>query len=139
MSEAKSNFRLSRVPRPPRANRLYTYRMSSTETKARDFGAVPEAWEVDKLVLATVNAPYKRSISGAALQHCLVEVKLDDWPVHVATFFTDVTAHLVFRFADAHGISKSKLADAYLAMKAKTGEQNPALESDLVPLASSAR
>jgi hypothetical protein len=113
--------------------------MSSTPTHAWDSVATPEAWQVDKLVLATVNAPYKRSISAAALQQCIVEVELDDWQVHVATFFTDVSAHLVFGFADAHGISKSKLADAYLAMKAKTGERNPALESDLVPLASSAR
>ena len=115
------------------------HRVSSTATNARDFGAATEAWQVDKLVLAAVNAPYKRNISAAALQQCIVEAKLDDWQVHVATFFTDVTPHLVLAFADAHGISKSKLADAYLAVEAKTGERNPALEGHLVPLASSAR
>ena len=110
-----------------------------TAAKTQDCAVDREAWEVDKLVLATVNAPYKRNISAAVLQHCIVEAKFDDWQVHVATFFTDVTAHLVLGFADAHGISKSKLADAYLAMKVKTGEWNPALESELGPLASSAR
>ena len=113
--------------------------MSSGVTKAQDFGAAPEASEVDKLVLATVNAPYKRNISAATPQHCIVELKFDDWQVHVATFFTDVATHLVFAFAEAHGISKSKLADAYLAMEARTGERNLALKADLVPLASPAR
>jgi hypothetical protein len=115
------------------------HRMSFGATRVRNFGAPPEAWEVDKLVLATVNAPYKRNISAATLEQCIVQAKLDEWQVHVATFFTDVTADLVFGFADAHAISQSKLADAYWAMEAKTGERNPALERDLVPLASSAR
>jgi hypothetical protein len=90
---------------------------------------------VDKLVLATVNAPYKREISVSILKECLVKGEPGDWPVHLASFFTDVSPNLVFRFAALHGISKSKLAQAYLAMKAKTGELNPDLEAELVPLA----
>jgi hypothetical protein len=94
---------------------------------------------VDKLVLATVNAPYKRNIDVATLQACLLKLKLDQWLVHVATFFTDVAPELVFEFAERHGISRTKLAKAYLAMKRRTGEQNPVLEADLVPVAPPSR
>jgi hypothetical protein len=99
----------------------------------------PDAAAVDKLVLATVNAPYKRSIDAATLRDCLAKPDLDQWLVHVATFFTDVAPELVFKFADRHGISRSRLAKAYRAMKRRTGEWNPVLEADLGPLASSSR
>jgi PHD/YefM family antitoxin component YafN of YafNO toxin-antitoxin module len=92
---------------------------------------------VDKLVLATVNAPYRRSIDAATLQACLAKLDLDRWLVHIATFFTDVAPELVFKFADQHGISRSKLAKAYLAVKKRTGERNPNLETDLGPMATS--
>jgi hypothetical protein len=99
----------------------------------------PDASAVDKLVLATINAPYKRSIDAATLRNCLAKLDLDQWLVHVATFFTDVAPELVFKFADQHGISRSTLTKAYLAMKKKTGERNPDLETDLVPMALSPR
>jgi hypothetical protein len=89
--------------------------------------------------LATINAPYKRDISAAALIECLASADLGIWPVHVATFFTDVDMDLVFRFSEAHGISRSNLTKAYLAMKARTGERNPALEAELVPLGTADR
>ncbi len=94
---------------------------------------------MDKLVLATVNAPYKRDISAAALKDCLANAELDVWPVHVATFFTDVSPDLIFGFAAAHGVTKHQLARAYWAMQAKTGERSPDLEAKLVPLARAAR
>ncbi|MFB9267601.1 hypothetical protein ACFFWD_31425 [Bradyrhizobium erythrophlei] len=94
---------------------------------------------VDKLVLATVNAPFKRDISAAILHQCIARAELADWRVHVTTFFTDVSPQLVFGFAALHGISKSELAKAYVLIKTKTGEYNPDLESELVPLATSAR
>jgi hypothetical protein len=90
---------------------------------------------VDKLVLATVNAPYRRRIDAAALAECLVKGELGCWAVHVATFFTDVSSDLVFEFATQHGIPKATLARAYLAVKIKTGESNPDLEAQLVTLA----
>jgi len=99
----------------------------------------PDTFAVDKLVLATVNAPYRRSIDAATLRACLATLDLDPWLVHVATFFTDVAPELVFKFADQHGIARSQLAKAYLAMKRRTGERNPDLEADLVPVASSSR
>jgi len=102
-------------------------------------GPGPDAAAVDKLVLATVNAPYRRSIDAATLRACLAKRDLDQWLVHVATFFTDVAPELVFEFADRHGISRSQLAKTYLAMKSRTGERNPDLEADLVPMASSSR
>lgn len=105
----------------------------STQT----LGAASEASAVDKIVLAIVNAPYKRSIDAPILADCLRMVRFDDWIVHVATLFTDVRPELVLSFAERHGISKLKLAEAYLAVKARTGERNLALEAVLAPLASS--
>lgn len=99
----------------------------------------PHAPAVDKLVLATVNAPYKRSIDAATLQDGLAKLDLDRWLVHIATFFTDVAPELVFEFADQHGISRSTLTKAYLAMKKKTGERNPDLEIGLGSMALSPR
>ena len=101
-------------------------------------GVEPDPTAVDKLVLATVNAPYRRSIDAATLQACLATRDLEPWLVHVATFFTDVAPELVFQFADRHGISRSTLARAYLTMKDRTGERNPKLEANLVRMAPSA-
>ena len=112
--------------------------MKLAKTNTRTLRAAGKTSAVDKLVLATVNAPYKRDISAAALSECLVDAELGNWPVHVATFFTDVDADLVFRFAALHGISKSGLAKAYFAMRAETGEHNPDLEAELVPLGTAA-
>jgi hypothetical protein len=90
--------------------------------------------EVDKLVLATVNAPYKRGITASQLAECVLKADAGDWLVHVATFFTDVSPALIFSFAASHGISKIKLAHAYLAVKSKTGELNLGLEAVLEPV-----
>jgi hypothetical protein len=91
--------------------------------------------DVDKLVLATVNAPYKRDITASTLTECLLKADAGDWLVHVATFFTDVSPALIFAFAASHGISKAKLAQAYLAMKSTTGELNLDFEAVLEPVA----
>jgi hypothetical protein len=95
----------------------------------------PTAATVDKLVLATVNAPYKRIIDAKTLAGCLAEAEPGGWSVHLATLFTDVRPDLVLAFAAAHGLSKSQLAQAYFAIKNRTGEQNPDLEAELVSLA----
>lgn len=113
--------------------------MTFAASNGQRVGTTKDVSAVDKLVLATVNAPYKRAITAATLRDCLVKAKLDHWSVHVASFFTDVAPDLVLRFASNHGISKSKLAEAYFAMKAKTGERNPELGAELVRLAPSPR
>jgi hypothetical protein len=92
---------------------------------------------VDRLVLARV-APYKRVIGAERLAECLAKAEVGDWPVHVATFFTEVDPDLVFAFAATHGISKSQLAQAYFATKQKSGEGNPDLEAKLGSLAAAA-
>jgi hypothetical protein len=106
-----------------------------TNPRTGNFGARAASSAVDKLVLATVNAPYRREISASVLAGCLVQVDPGDWTVHVATFFTDLSPGLVFNFAASRGISKSMLADAYRAVKTKTGECSPDLEAELAPLA----
>ena len=92
---------------------------------------------MDKLVLATVNAPFKRNISAAKLQECIMQVKIGEWPAHIAAFFTDVSTSLVFRFAFLHKISESKLVEAYVAMRTETGERSPDLERELGQLVTS--
>ena len=94
--------------------------------------------EVDQLVLATVNAPYRRTIGAATLAGCLAKAEPGKWPVHIATFFTDVRPGLVLAFAAAHGLSKSQLARAYFATKRRTGESNADLEAELGSLATAA-
>ena len=113
--------------------------MTATATDKAEVGTAESISAVDKLVLATVNAPYKREISASVLKNSLLRAEPDDWLVHVATFFTDVNPDLIFGFADLHGISKSDLARAYLAMKTVTGEFNPDLEVRLVAMATVAR
>jgi hypothetical protein len=88
---------------------------------------------VDKIVLATVNAPYRCAIDAGTLTGCLARAEADDWLVHLATFFTDVSLELVFAFAAEHGLSKSKLAEAYFACKKKTGEQTRIWRRSLSP------
>ena len=112
--------------------------MTLAKTKGSGPNAPPKA-ALDKLVLATVNAPYRREISASALHECLESGEPGDWLVHVATFFTDLSPDAVFGFAAAHGISKAQLARAYVAMRAASGESNPNLEAGLVPLASVAQ
>jgi hypothetical protein len=114
--------------------KAYIAVMKLAKTSAGPFSAIGKNPAVDKLVLATINAPYKRDISAAALCDCLANAELGPWPVHVATFFTDINPDLVFSFAASHDISKSALAKAYFAMKTATGECNPDLEAKLAPL-----
>ena len=87
--------------------------------------------EVEELVLGTTNAPYKRAITATELTRGLVSGKSEPWTVHVATFFTEVKPELILKFAEMHGISRHVLASTYRAMKATTGEANPALETVL--------
>jgi hypothetical protein len=97
-----------------------------------------DATSVDRLVLARVNAPYKRVIGAQVLAECLTKADMGDWPVHIATFFTEVDPDLVFAFARTHGISKSQLAQAYFSTKQKSGEGNPDLEAKLGSMAAAA-
>lgn len=55
--------------------------------------------EVDKLVLGTTNAPYKKVISAAQLAKHLASSGTGPWNVHVATFFTDVRPELILKSA----------------------------------------
>lgn len=106
--------------------------MASAEGNSNGFLQGPS---VDQLVLATINAPYKRDISASRLAECLLKADAGGWLVHVATFFTDVRPALVLAFAASHGISRSKLAEAYSAIKTGTGERNVDLETVLEPMA----
>jgi hypothetical protein len=93
---------------------------------------------IDALVVATVNAPYKRSITAETLAACIVKSELAGWTAHIANFFTDVDPEVILAFAEIHGISTSQLAHIYQVVKSTTGECNPDLESALASLAPAA-
>lgn len=93
---------------------------------------------LDAIVLGTVNAPYKRSISAAELAYVLATGDAETWLVHVSTFFTDVRPGLLIDFAHAHGIRHLQLEAAYSLVKRATGERNIELEAALVALAQAA-
>lgn len=93
---------------------------------------------VDSLVLGTVNAPFKRSISASELAYALSSGNFDRWVVHVAAFFTDVRPSLVCNFAEVHGIPSKHLKSVYSKVKRTTGERNPDLEKTFVELARAA-
>ena len=88
----------------------------------------------DRLVLSTVNAPYRRRIDADTLAQCLRSGEREDWTVHVATFFVDVEPELVVRFAERHAISVETIAKTYRSVRDETGERSPQLEAELVKL-----
>ena len=84
--------------------------------------------DVDRLVLGTTNAPYRRTINSTDLVARLASRDWQNWIAHVVTFFTEVRPQLVLQFARLHAIPIQDLAAAYRSMKSATGEINPALE-----------
>lgn len=93
---------------------------------------------VDKLVLGTVNAPWKKALSADVLASKLAHGDIAGATAHMVTFFTEVSPDLVFGFAQKHQIGNSTLQKTYHAVKAKTGEKNAALESKFGELAAAA-
>jgi len=100
------------------------------ERMANTMNAVLDG-DQDGIVLATVNAPYKREIDASQLAQCLRSRDPGDWRVHVANFLTDVRPGLVIAFAERHGIGLDALADTYRDLKRATGERSHALEAAL--------
>jgi hypothetical protein len=98
-----------------------------------------EAAAIDMLVLATVNAPYRRSISAAALADSIASTDINEWLVHVANFFTSLRPALVFEFAASHGISNASVGRTYDAVSRATGMRNPDLEIALGSVAAPAQ
>jgi hypothetical protein len=94
---------------------------------------------IDLLVLATVNAPYKRSISAAALAKSIAETSIDEWLVHISNFFLSLRPELIFEFAAKHDISDESIERTYAAISRASGMRNPELESTLASMAVPAR
>lgn len=93
---------------------------------------------LDRIVLATVNAPWKRTIDAATLAAVLQERDPGLWLVHAVTLFTEVSPPLVIAFARAHGSTAEDVAAAYTAVKAASGERSTRLESHLAELGKAA-
>lgn len=101
----------------------------------RSSNGAPKRQSIDRLVLGTTNAPYRRTIEAADLVARLTSRDWQNWIAHVATFFTEVRPELVLEFARLHAIPIQDLAASYRSMKSATGESNPALERALERLA----
>ena len=98
----------------------------------------PAASAVDKLVLATVNAPYKRSIDAAALAELPRQTRS-------RSAMAGPRRDVLYRRRAGTGVQICRPA-RYLEVSARqslscnekrTGEQNPVLETDLVAVAHS--
>lgn len=83
---------------------------------------------VDRLVLGTVNASWKRAIDATTLTTTISTGQLEGWLPHLATFFNEVRAELVLEFARAHGINNYLLLTCYQSVAVQTGERNLELE-----------
>jgi hypothetical protein len=90
------------------------------------------ATNVDDLVLATVNASWKRSLDAGQLALAVSECQTADYLPQLATFYGEVAPKLVLSFAAAHEITPKTLSATYRQVKQLTGEANPALEPLLV-------
>jgi len=80
------------------------------------------------LVLATVNAPYRRQLSARELADCLLDhAAARHLPGHMSAFFGEVAPALQADFAKAFGISQVQLAASAKAFAAYSGESYPSV------------
>jgi hypothetical protein len=96
------------------------------------------AGNIDNLVLGTVNAPWKRTLGADLLATRIAQVDTSGWLPHLATFFTEVSPHLVFEFAKEHEIPGKALIDTYSQVTRLTGERNKDLEDALARMGKAA-
>jgi hypothetical protein len=96
------------------------------------------AQSIDNLVLGTVNAPWKRSLSATMLAEKVRLGEVDGWLPHIATFFTEVSPRLILDFVKVHRISPTALRDCYEKVRALTGEANRQLENAFAGLGKAA-
>lgn len=85
----------------------------------------------DALVLATVNAPFRRVLTAEQLAAAIRSPKGSDWIVHLATLYTDVRPPLVVELAQRYGIDHAALAASYMAVRTATGERNDVFEREI--------
>lgn len=85
----------------------------------------------DALVLATVNAPFRRVLTAEQLAAAIRSPKGSEWIVHLATPYTDVRPQLVVEFAQRHGSDRAALAASYVAVRTATGERSDVFEREI--------
>ncbi|MCW2240764.1 hypothetical protein [Azospirillum canadense] len=86
-----------------------------------------EPKQVDRLVLCTVNAPWKRHLSAVELADAVVTVDRGLLP-HLANFFGEVDGGLIVAFATLHGIDQATLYQSYRMVEQLTATTNKDLE-----------
>jgi hypothetical protein len=101
-------------------------------------GASMFSGNVDNLVLATVNAPWKDAVSAGTLADRIARTDIESALPHIVTFYTEIAPDLVLAFAEQHRIPSAALVATYRALRAATGERNETLESALGELAAPA-
>lgn len=90
------------------------------------------ATKVDGLVMGTVNAPWKRTLTADQLALAVTQSQTSQYLPHLATFFGEVSSELVLAFASGHDIAPEVLSTTYQRVKRLTGEANTSLEPLLV-------
>jgi hypothetical protein len=92
--------------------------------------------DVDAIGLATVNAAWRRRIDAATLAACLSDpARVEGWPDHLATFFSEAPREAIDRFLAAHRLDPAAARAAWSAVRETTGAEDPALEEWLGELA----
>jgi hypothetical protein len=90
----------------------------------------------DALVLATINASWRRTIDAPTLLGCIRDLReIQTWLPHLATMFSEVSLEALLRWMTAHDISPAVLGRCYEQVAALTGERNPMLEAWLGDMA----
>lgn len=93
--------------------------------------------DIDRLVLNTVNAPWRRRIDAASLAGCLMGgAGLQGWSEHVRTFFEDVPREAMLRFMVAHQLDPRAVLETYRVLT--TGAADAGLAEWLAELATAA-
>jgi hypothetical protein len=94
--------------------------------------------DVDRLVLNTVNAPWRRRIGAVSLVGCLREgAGLQRWSEHVRTFFEDVPREAMLRFMVAHRLAPGTVLETYRTVMGSEAA-DAGLEAWLTELAAAA-
>lgn len=89
---------------------------------------------LDDLVMGTVNAPWRDSLTAQQLAAAMVEGTVEENLLHLSTLYDEVRPELVLRFAETHDIPAVVLVARYRQVCRLTGSANRALEALLVGL-----
>jgi len=90
------------------------------------------ARNVDALVMGTVNAPWKRTLTAEQLAAAVRTGEIEPHICHLSSFYGEVAPDLVLDFAASHAITAETLSTRYREVRKLSGTLNRTLEPYLV-------